>query len=127
MDFITSAVLGGILYDLLKAGSIVTTEHLRKQLSGYLFDDAIAAQVIEQIGYLPKPAKDSVETLASHLDNSPSWQALIKEIKPDTQQNIGAIADTIEGGLQAGSIGDNANITNTTVTNYAGSEPEKKP
>ena len=102
MDFISSAVLGGILYDLIKNGTVLTKELLRQKLSDWLIDDAVAERLIEQSGYLPVPDTTSEVDIVQHIENSPTWQSILKEIKPVVQHNEGITIESMSGGSATG-------------------------
>ena len=115
MDFITSTILGGMLYDLLKTQAALSTEQLRQSLSDWVIDESVTARIIEQASYLPSPEASSKDHYIQSIENSPNWQSLLKEIKPlartAVQHNEGVVAETISGGTVFGKVaGDNIQV-----------------
>lgn len=103
MDFITSAVLGGLLWDAVKVGTPITASYLKDKTQDYLLD-APAVQKIENLRQqLPVDAMQSEEALVTLIEDNDEWQQVTKQVLKATQytQNItGANAK----GVQAGKI-----------------------
>ena len=109
MDVISSAIFGGLLYDLLKSQASLNIDALRQRFKQWVIDDTTAASLLEQAKALPQSATTSTESLIQAIDNSPTWQALLQEIKPKIQQNHGVVADRITDGLVIGTVEGNFN------------------
>lgn len=88
VEFITGAVLSGILYDMLKHQVSLTSSNIKEKLQGWLIDDSIANTVEAELAKLQLSNEMSESAIAAKLDNSDGLIALLKEIKPTTQTTI---------------------------------------
>ncbi|MFM5393184.1 hypothetical protein ACEUAB_03350 [Aeromonas veronii] len=73
MSFLTSTILSGILYDVLKKGTIITASFLKDSLRDWIIDDNTAELLAEKIqdlnSDLSQLRKESIqETLESSSD-----------------------------------------------------------
>lgn len=109
MDFLTSTVLSGMLYDGFKQGASLTAGFLKEKLQGWLFDDVLVEQLTDRLKEL------ELDDLAEHaierkINAAPAILDCIKEIKID--QNIGSVTQ-----LHSGS-GDNVAGNKVTYNKY---------
>ncbi len=90
MDFITSAILGGLLWDGMKAGLPLTLDYMQSKAQGYILDDSTIARLEDLSQKLPETAKTSEETLIAYIENDQQWKAVSKQIVKSKQftQNI---------------------------------------
>ena len=88
MEFITGAVLSGILYDMLKHQVSLTAGNIKEKLQGWLIDDSMANAVETELAKLQLSNVMSESVIVKKLDNSDELIALLKEIKPITQTTI---------------------------------------
>jgi hypothetical protein len=106
MDFVPAAILGGILFDSIKYSTVLTRDILKRKLVDWVVGDSVAARIIEQAKQLEAEGFQSKQSLIENIDNSPSWQSIMREIKPvvvkNIQNNYGLVADTIEAKLVVG-------------------------
>jgi hypothetical protein len=86
MEFISSAVLGGLLWDSLKAGAVMTSVYLKEQLQDYLFDEATLLKLNDLTRQLPEKSKISQAVLQIHLEQDQEWQAIKQHIVKNTAQ-----------------------------------------
>ena len=91
MDFLTSTILSGMLYDGFKSGATLTVNFLKEKLQGWLFDNDVLEQLTDKLKVL------ELEDLAEHaiekeINRTPSVLDCIKQIKVD--QNIGSVTQT---------------------------------
>ena len=49
MNFLSSTILSGILYDGFKTGAKLTVSFLKENLQGWLFDDAMLEQLARNL------------------------------------------------------------------------------
>ena len=104
MDFISSAILGGLLWDTLKAGTPLTLDYLQSKAQNYILDESTLAKLEDLSQQLPETAKASEDTLIAYIENDQQWKAVSKQIVKSKQftQNItgenakGVQADKIE-------------------------------
>lgn len=66
MEFVTSAILGGILYDFVKIGTVSLSEYMKTSIKGYLFTN-------EELGLL-----------SSIVDESKNANNFSKEVLAET-------------------------------------------
>jgi hypothetical protein len=106
MDFVSAAILGGILFESIKYSTVLTKDILKRKLVDWVVGDSVAARIIEQAKQLEAEGFQSKQSLIENIDNSPSWQSIMREIKPvvvkNIQNNYGLVADTIEAKLVVG-------------------------
>lgn len=88
MEFITSAVLSGILYDMLKHQVSLTAGNLKEKLQGWLIDDSMANAVETELEKLQLSNEMSESAIVKRLDGSNELIALLKEVKPTKQTTI---------------------------------------
>ena len=94
MEFITSAFLSGVLYDGFKNG--IVTDYLRGKLQGWVFDDATLNNLVEKVNALEM--QDYGEhVIERKLEESPSLQETLKQIKPEQYTNIGSVTQSHSG------------------------------
>ena len=80
MDFITSAVLGGILWDTLKTGTPMTLDYIKGKAQGYILDAPTLAKLEDLSKQVPAEAKESKESLVYYIENHQEWKAVSKQI-----------------------------------------------
>jgi hypothetical protein len=106
MDFVPAVILGGILFDSIKYSTVLTRDILKQKLVDWVVGDSVAARIIEQAKQLETEGFQSEQSLIENIDNSPSWQSIMQEIKPGVVKNIqsneGVVADTIESKMVLG-------------------------
>ncbi|MDO9305474.1 MAG: hypothetical protein Q7T77_09085 [Sulfuricurvum sp.] len=111
MDFFTSAILGGILYDFAKIGTGALSEYLKASIKGYMFAEEeieILSSVIDTTKQIPNFSK---ETLLENLCKNNQITALLEKMndKGGTVQintlteNHGAIMGNNYGTMNFGS------------------------
>ena len=88
VEFITGAVLSGILYDMLKHQVSLTAGNIKEKLQGWLIDDSIANTVEVELAKLQLSNEMSESAIAKKLDCSDELTAILKKIKPTTQTTI---------------------------------------
>jgi hypothetical protein len=94
MDFLTSTILSGMLYDGFKSGATLTASFLKEKLQGWLFDEDVIKQLTDNLKVL------ELEDLAEHaiekkINRTPSVLDCIEQIKID--QNIGSVTQVHNG------------------------------
>ena len=94
MEFLSSTLLSGMLYDGFKKGASLTSDFLKEKLQGWLFDDDLVEQLTDRLKEL------ELDDLAEHaierkINSAPAILDCIKEIKID--QNIGSVTQLHSG------------------------------
>ncbi len=107
MDFLTSTLLSGVLYDGFKKGAAITSDFLKEKLQGWLIDDALLEKLTEKVNAL-ELQDYSEHVIERKLSESGELQEILKLIKPDQNTNIGSVTQNHSGS------GDNV-VGNKTV------------
>ncbi len=107
MNFLTSTLLSGVLYDGYKKGLAITSDFLKENLQGWLFDDELLEKLAEQVNALE--LQDYGEhVIERKLSESGELQEILKLIKPEQNTTIGSVTQNHSGS------GDNI-VGNKTV------------
>lgn len=90
MDFITSAVLGGFLWDAIKMGGPLTLDYVQQKAQGYIIENSVFNKLEILTEQLPEVAKVSEEELVTYIEENKDWGELRAEIaqSPNFTQNI---------------------------------------
>jgi hypothetical protein len=107
MDFITTTVFSGMLYDGFKNGIAISTDFLKEKLQGWLIDDALLGKLAEKVNAL-ELQDYSERVIERQLNESLEIQDIIKLITPEQHTNIGSVTQNHSGS------GDNV-VGNKTV------------
>jgi len=104
MDFFTSAILGGIVYDLLKIGLVLSRDNLQEKLSQYTNDEDLIRQLV-----------DILDKKAIHKDIDRDELEKILESDKQVTNIIDSINNTINN-TNNNTI-NNTNSNNNTINN----------
>ena len=99
MDFITDAILSGIIWDSIKSGVPLTLDYVKSKAQGYILDAPTLAKLEDLSKQLPAEAKESESSLASYIENNQEWKAVSKQIiksKTFTQNITGENAKGVQ-------------------------------
>lgn len=90
MDIISSAVLGGIIWDSIKTAKPLALSYFKEKAQGYILDAPTLEKLENLSKQLPAEAKASEESLVNYLENHQEWKAVIKQITKSNNftQNI---------------------------------------
>lgn len=80
MDFISSAILSGAAYDIVKAGVLITADKVTEKLGRWITQDTVAAQVAAQLNQLGITDELSPIGIERRIDKSPELGQLIEQI-----------------------------------------------
>lgn len=81
MDFVSSAVLGGIFWDFVKYAVEPTTERVREAVAGKLkIDERIELAITKELNVLDISKCKSESDLVTCFDSSKTMQNILKEI-----------------------------------------------
>ena len=107
MDFLTSSILSGVLYDGFSRGVSITSTFLKEKLQGWLLDDVVLEGLTAKVNELD--LQDYGEhAIERKLNESDELQTMLKHIKPDQNTTIGSVTQKHSGS------GDNI-VGNKTV------------
>ena len=88
MDFLTSTILSGLLYDGLKSGVTISAVWLKDTLRNWLIDDNTAQIMADKITQLGINDDLSGKAIKTRIDNDPELLRLLMEIKTALQTII---------------------------------------
>lgn len=95
MEFLTGAILSGIVYDMIKLSVAITADDLKQQLRGWIIDDVTAIQLATSIKQIENLEDMSEAAISRKLQSIPEMEALLSSIKP--VQNYTQINQTHNG------------------------------
>ncbi|MES9902461.1 MAG: hypothetical protein ABW168_07235 [Sedimenticola sp.] len=81
MEFITSAVLSGILYDMLKHGVVISAGSVKEKLKDWVVGDIIAPALSDELNKLNLNDELSESAIEKRIDQSSNILELISKIK----------------------------------------------
>ncbi|MGH1364717.1 MAG: CHAT domain-containing protein [Calditrichia bacterium] len=80
--FLTSAVLGGICYDAVKAAGSVTKQFLRERLQKFLISEEQLTAIVEEAMKASETDRKSAKYFEAYVESNTVLQQLMKEIQP---------------------------------------------
>lgn len=94
MDFVTSALLGGALYDLVKSKITPTAAYVKAALDSLVnLEDKVAEAIALEISKSEFKRAESKEQLASIIEANAQLTAVIKELNTQPNQVINITAN----------------------------------
>ena len=97
MEFISSAVLSGILYDLLKNKVLLTAGNIKESLKGWAVDQVLAELVEQELVSIEISDQMSEGAIASKIEESSELMSILSKIPQYktqvTQQHTGSGAN----------------------------------
>lgn len=81
MDFLTSAILSGVLYDVLKSGVKVTFQYLEQCLSKWVLSEKNIKRIQEIVNEVPPVYIKSEGMLKEYFDINNELQSILKSAK----------------------------------------------
>ena len=105
MNFLTSSILSGILWDVLKYGMKVNINYLRDKLSDWILEAKKLKKIVELSNNIPDTYLKSESTLKEYLDLNEDIQEILKS----TQHNTTVINQQYNQGIAYGIVNGNVN------------------
>ena len=87
MDFLTSTILSGIAYDVLKCGMLLTADNLKDRLRDWVIDDSILSALASELKGLGLTDEMSESAIEKRIIASPELILLLENIKPMSEGN----------------------------------------
>lgn len=84
MDFITSTVLSGILYDMIKNNVLLTAVNLKARLQGWLVDDAVVQAIEKEVNALQLSDEMSERAIEKQISSSIELNRILTNIVPSS-------------------------------------------
>lgn len=88
MEFLSAAVLSGIVYDLIKHQVQITAESLKDKLKGWVFDEAVAPALAVELERLKLNDEMSEKAIERQITESKDIQSILHNIVPNTTNVI---------------------------------------
>ncbi len=88
MDFLTTTLLSGVIYDMTKHKIAVTADNLKAKLRNWLLDEEKSIQLEQHLSQLQINEDLSESAIEKRLLNSPILVSLLREVKPANTVNI---------------------------------------
>lgn len=101
MDFLSSAILSGIVYDMLKHHVSITATSIKEKLKNWVVDEAVAPALAKELEKLSLNDEMSEIAIERKLLDSSEIQKILSSIKPLAAtviiQNHSGTGDNIGG------------------------------
>lgn len=101
MEFLSTVVLSGIVYDMLKCSVSITAASIKDKLKDWVIDEAVAPVLAEEIEKLSLNDEMSEKVIERKLLDSIEIQQILSSIKPNNttviMQNHSGTGDNIGG------------------------------
>ena len=81
LDFLSSALLGGMLYDYLKLGGRIALDDLRLSLKNWLLSDDDLQSIARTVNEAPDNIKRSKESLITFIDGDQAVQEILSQLR----------------------------------------------
>jgi hypothetical protein len=88
MDFLTSTILSGLLYDGLKTSVVISASYVKDSLKNWLIDDKTAQIVANKVAQLGINSDLSESAIKCRIDSNPELMAVLSHIKANSQTVI---------------------------------------
>lgn len=99
MEFLSSTILSGVVYDMLKHKVSITTTSIKEKLKDWIVDEAVAPVLAEKIEELSLNDEMSEKAIERRLLDSSEIQQILSSIKPNNTtvitQNHSGIGDNV--------------------------------
>lgn len=86
-EFLTSTVLSGVAYDIIKCGAILGVDDLKQRLKGWLINDSELATMTYELSKLELNDEMSEAAIDRKINTSAELQRLLENIKPAVEGN----------------------------------------
>ncbi|MGZ8152658.1 MAG: GapS6a family protein [Methylovulum sp.] len=87
MDFLTSTILSGIAYDVIKCGVLMTTDNLKDRLRDWIIDDYALSVLAGELNKLSLTDEMSESAIERKILSSTELISLLENIKPISEGN----------------------------------------
>ena len=112
MDFLTGAILSGIVYDQLKKYGEITGEYIKNKLKGWIIDDSVCQSIANEINEMPELYKKSEKILKVAIEENEQLMNIIKGIKSESKYEQNNSNSTNSGNFVNGNGNSTGNTTN---------------
>lgn len=123
MEFLTSTILSGIAYDMMKKGIVLTAEILREKLKGWILKDEDYIKSVEIINNASETDKKTEKYLEAFLDSNKDIQEILKRAVKDKQSSV--VQDFSNTNVQKGGVVTGI-MNGNVINNFASNEKDTK-
>ncbi|MFW2502369.1 hypothetical protein [Clostridium diolis] len=111
MDILSSAILGGVIWDGIKFGGTLTVDHLKKSLKKWLLKDEEYEAIVKTINEAQSEYKRTDKFITAFVDDNKEICKIIERINSDNK-NEATVNQTIyeNKGNVFGTVNGNINI-----------------
>ncbi|MBN7769188.1 hypothetical protein KUV44_01845 [Marinobacter daepoensis] len=88
VEFISAAVLSGVIYDICKTQARVTGSAIKKRLKAWIVDDVTAEKIADEVNRLGVNQDQSEAAIERQISHSEKLTQLLKEVKPSNSTTI---------------------------------------
>lgn len=88
MEFLTSTILAGIAYDLIKNGTLISLESLKNKLKGWLISDENLKILSQKINNIDNLDDLSEKAISKQLEQDTTVTQILANIQQDKSANI---------------------------------------
>lgn len=88
MDFLTGAILSGVIYDMIKHEIVLSVDNFKDKLKGWVVDDITMQAISNEISKLELTDDLSELAIKKKVLASPEIKILIEKIQPVSSENI---------------------------------------
>lgn len=106
MEFLSSVVLSGLIYDMLKHGVHVSSNTIKTKLKNWAIDSVVASALSDEISKLNLTGKLSESAIEERISQAPSLVKIINSI--EKSQTVTTIIQSHSG--PGDNIGRDKNI-----------------
>lgn len=87
MEFMTAALLSGVVYDALKSGALITTDILKNKLKDWIVDEGVILRIKEEIENLEINDEMSEKAIERKFERSYNIIDICRELKPASSKS----------------------------------------
>lgn len=120
MEFLTSTILSGIAWDVIKEGGKLTSEYLRKNLKSWILKDTDYEIISNSINEASATDTKSIKYLDAYIDNNEA----INDVLQDINHNTNYLQDNNVYNNSVNASGNRGTQT-ITINNLNNAKPKK--
>ncbi|MEY3882022.1 MAG: hypothetical protein RIQ94_2818 [Pseudomonadota bacterium] len=87
MDFLTSTILSGVAYDMIKCGVILSADNLRENLKDWIIGDTELLTITNELNKLALTDEMSALAIEKRITATPELKLILESVKPVSESN----------------------------------------
>ncbi|GAB6136873.1 hypothetical protein [Halanaerobaculum tunisiense] len=88
MDFLTSTLLSGVIWDGIKKGANITVDYLKKSLKDFILSEEDYKAIVNELKEAPEYATKSEKYLEAFIDDNKTINEILSNAKPINKNSI---------------------------------------